>query len=94
MSSLLDSGQYTLGLLSVGRGNAPRGAPGLSASSRALINDFLSSSSTNSNTLFANTTTGAYSVEELQTVIKGLRASLPERMVLPSLLGQEVDTEA
>lgn len=79
MTTLLSGFDSSVGLLAVGRGLAPPGAPGLSARARAQTNSFLASSKANTNALFSSTSSGAYlSIDDLQTLIKGLRSRVPD----------------
>ena len=91
VSILSNAGSQVDGLLSIGRRLAPPGAPGMSARSRQLTQSFLSQSSAGANQLFSSTSSGAYlSIEDLQTMIKGLRARVPQSQIADSLKGDDV----
>ena len=84
------AGNATVSLLDAGRNLGARGI-GLSASSRALTNKFLSESSGLADGLFQSS---VGSVRSAQIAINALRSSRPESQILPSLRGTSLDTEA
>lgn len=87
-------GGTSVSLLDVGRGLQGDNGIGLSRSARALNRQFLNQSQGLFNSLFSSTRGNTSSVEQLQTQIRGLRASLPESQISPALRGNTVDTEA
>jgi len=105
-SNLLGEAAAGISILDVGRLNAPRNAPGLSPSARALNKQQLSNSS-EINALFSLSGGGSATVEAAQIQILGLRAGLSDSQLARSLLeeaddgsiaasenGQAIDTEA
>lgn len=92
--TILGESSGTLGLLSVGRGIAGNNGIGLSASSRALTNQFLSQSQSGFNTIFSLNNVEFGTPETLSQKILAIRASLPESAIAESLRGQDVDVEA
>jgi len=77
-----------ISLLDVARSAAPSNGIGLSASARALNNQFLRSNSSTTNQLFSLTGGGSATVDAARTQILALKASTPVSR------GVAVDTEA
>lgn len=91
VSILSNAGSQVDGLLSIGRRLAPPGAPGMSSRARQMTQSYLSQSAAGANQLFSSTASGAYlSIEDLQTMIKGLRAKVPQSQIADSLKGDDV----
>lgn len=90
----------TVDIVDIARGLYSDLGVGISSNARALNKEFLSSSSGTFNTLFSTAISGTSTIENLQTQILGLRASLPsssignEAPTLSSETGSLVDTEA
>jgi hypothetical protein len=86
MPSILGSGGLFgggLSILSVARANS---SVGLSSRARAMTNDFLSKTNSYGNSMFsAGAGAANLTVEQLQTQIKALRASMPAGKVAPGL---------
>ena len=87
INSLTLANAFSAGLLEVGR-QSIRGV-GLSASSRALTNEYLSNVQAGFNSLMSLAAGPSLSIEGLLTQIKGLRASLPISMLDQSALDIE-----
>ncbi len=92
----LKSAQYSG--ISKGRPGFPKplssgGRIGLSASSRAALNSFLSSTQASGNALFSAGAEANASIENLQTQIKAIRAGLNNSQLAPSLRATEEETE-
>jgi hypothetical protein len=83
----------TVDLLDVARSSSNNGI-GLSARARALNKQFLSSTSSNYNSLFSSTNSAYLSVEDLQKQVLALRASLPSSAISDSAgsFGAEEET--
>ena len=96
MVGLLEGGSGSVlgsvDLLTAARSYTP--GIGLSASSRALTDQFLSQSSSGVNSILSLAAGSSATIEGLQQKILALRASVPESKLAPSLRGQEVDTKA
>ncbi len=86
-STVLGEAAGGISLLDVARSNAPNNGIGLSASARALNNQFLRSNSSTTNQLFSLTGGGSATVEASRTQILALKASTPVSR------GVAVDTE-
>jgi hypothetical protein len=85
MPNILDSSAGSaISLLNAAKSFA-RGI-GLSANARALNEGFFESSKTGFNNLFGLAAGPSLTIEGLQTQIKGLRASLPQSRISPSLI--------
>lgn len=90
-TSLLDgSGSSAVSILNVGRRLASGNGIGLSASARALNEQFLNRSS-DINEMFSLGVGPAATLDGMSQEILALRAGLSDRQVSRSLLGQEVD---
>lgn len=81
----------TVSLLDVGRSISGNNGIGLSGNARALNQQFLSSSTSNFNSIFSLNVATTSSVEALQQGILALRSSLSDDQLAPSLRGNLVD---
>ncbi len=81
---------FTTGLLEVGRRSIQ--GVGLSASSRALTEEFISNVQNSFNSLMSLAAGPSLSVEGMLIQIKGLRATLPIGMLAESVTQLEEDT--
>ena len=92
VSILSNAGSQVDGLLSIGRRLAPAGAPGLSSRARQMTQSYLSQSAAGANQLFSASSSGAYlSVDDLQTIIKGLRSRIPDTQRIADYRSENLD---
>ncbi|MGQ0527470.1 MAG: hypothetical protein ACT4OY_05500 [Alphaproteobacteria bacterium] len=92
-ASLLDGGTGAQSLLDSGR-RINRSGVGISASSRALADQFIGGNASKYNQLLSLGVGAGLTVEGLKTQINGLRASLPDSAIAESLRGKTIDEQA
>jgi len=93
-SLLVENGASTVSLLDLGRQNAGNGI-GLSASARALNDQFLQQNSSTFNQLFSLSGGGSATVDAAQIQILGLRSSVPasREVEAPEIASEAPSTE-